>query len=417
MAKKDGLAEFLAAEGRDRTSATMDELLVKAEDMTLAEHDKIHHPDGYKEGQECKLRDSIKSQNAGELLNGEIDPNAEIHAETQVSSEARHSTNLNFGKWLNGELEGQDLSPQGKFDLQSKFQRAVQDSTKGLFNEVASLFDPNVGESILKATQTNLVGYYENTGTDGLQEEILFKMDGEGSSQTVPDNVRAALDTYCCLIGLLRKQDGVSWNTPMYNADPNEKNGVAYDIGRAIKIDEYKKLAEYLDKKIGESEALYSFTDESGKTSWTERRKLNDLISSGIIGLVSTANGVRIIDFCGKFADNNELQSIIQDALESYEDLDGQTRAFKSDGNYLDSKITEKDSKGNDWYHSTWYDGSKDNGYRYFDMIKGIVTDPQKLSKVRELYEKYAPKVDESEEKAAREIGYKGSIEPSPKWR
>ena len=98
MANKDKLVEFLAADGKDKSSVTMDELLVKSEDMTLAEHDKIHHPDGYKEGQECKLRDSIKSQNAGEELNGEIDPNAQIHAQTQVSSEARHSTNLNFGK-------------------------------------------------------------------------------------------------------------------------------------------------------------------------------------------------------------------------------------------------------------------------------------------------------------------------------
>lgn len=412
MAKTDRLADFLASESKDASSVTMDELLVKAEDMTLADHDKIHHPEGYKEGDECKLRDNFKAANAGEEL---TDPNAEIHADTQVSSEARHSTNLPFGKWLNGELEDHKLEPQQKYELQSKFQRAVQDATDGLFDDVAKIIDPSLGEGLLKATQQNLVGYYEKTGTDGLQEEIMFKMDGEGANQSVPESVKTALDTYCCLIGLLRKQDGVSWNTPMYNADTDAMNGIEYNIGRAINKDEYDDLVEYLDKTIGEKEALYSFSEK--EKSWTEYKKLNNLIADGHLGLISTANGVRIIDFCGKFVDNTQMQSILSSALDDYDKLKGKTRGFRSEGSYLDSKITEKDEKGEDKYVSTWFDKSPDNGYRYFEMLKEKVTDPQKLQQIRALYEKYAPIVDEAEGKAAKEIGYKSELEKSPNWR
>ena len=68
MTTNDRLAAFLASEGKDASSVTMDELLVKAEDMTLADHDKIHHPNGYKEGDECKLREDFKAANAGEEI-------------------------------------------------------------------------------------------------------------------------------------------------------------------------------------------------------------------------------------------------------------------------------------------------------------------------------------------------------------
>jgi hypothetical protein len=415
MTKTDRLADFLASESKDASSVTMDELLVKAEDMTLADHDKIHHPEGYKEGDECKLRDDFKAANAGEEL---TDPNTELHGDTQVSSEARHSTNLEFGKWLNGELQGQNLSENQRFDLQSKFQRATQDSTDGLMEEVAKAIDPEVGEKILKNSQANLVGYYENTGTDGLQEELQFDLVGDGDNQDVPEDIAKMINTYCCLLGLLRKQDGVSWHTPVFGTSPSESNGVELDIGRAITNEEYKDFAKYLDEKIGEHEtSIASFDNNWNKT--VERKKANDLISNGSVGLISTASGVRIIDFMGVFDDHADMQNIIAEALEEYTKFgsDAKVYGFKSRGDYLDSKITEKNDKGEDWYHSTWYDASPDNGTPYFEKIKSMITDQEQLRRIKELYAKYAPIVDESEEKAARELGYKGNLVKSPSWK
>ena len=399
MAKTDRLADFLASESKDASSVTMDELLVKAEDMTLADHDKIHHPNGYKEGDECKLREDFKSANAGEEL---TDPNTELHADAQVSTEARHSTSLNFGKWLNGEMPGQNLTAKQRYDLQSKFQHATQGTTANLLKELNDAINGGGNEDVDKVAESNLVGYFQDTGTDGLQEEVAVDLDGNGSAKDISDANKKVIDAYCCLIGLLRKQDGVSWHAPIYDADLKEQNGIEFDIGRKITEEEYMKFAHYLDDEIEKVDFEYNV---NGKKV---RQHVKNAVSSGDdpkFGLVSTKNGVRIIDFCGNFANYEEMQRKMEGILEEcrvFGDSDTHIRGLKSTGNYL---------------MGGWMDNSGGNGQGYFDTLKEMFQDRQTQSKIRAVYEKYAPKVNETEETAAREIGYEGHLEKAPSWR
>lgn len=396
MAKRDDLVSFLATESKDISEVTMDELLVKAEDITLADHDKIHHPEGYKEGDKCKLRDDFKKNNSGEEL---TDPNTELHADTQVSSEARHSTSLNFGKWLNGEMEGQNLNAKQRYELQSKFQRATQGATSGLLNDLNAILNGADSEDVDKVAENNLVGYFQDTGTDGLQEEVAVDLEGHGSDRDISDENKKVLDTYCCLIGLLRKQDGVSWHAPIYDAKPSEQNGIEFNIGRKITEDEYMQFAHYLDEEIEKVDFEYNV---DGKK---ERQHVKNAVSSGDdpkFGLVSTKNGVRIIDFGGNFADYEEVQSKMMEILENCPFLSGDSRGLKSTGNYL---------------MGSWMDNSGGNGQGYFDSIKEMLPNDSVRAKVRELYEKYAPEVDKAEVDAARELGYEGHMEQAPAWR
>jgi len=398
MAKNDRLADFLASESKDASAVTMDELLVKAEDMTLAEHDEIHHKGGYKEGDACKLRDDFKKANQGEELS---DPNTELHADAQVSSEARHSTSLDLGKWLNGELEGQNLDPKQRYELQSKFQHATQDATKGLLKDINDIINGGGSEDVDKVSQGNLVGYFQDTGTDGLQEEVAVDLEGEGSSRDISEKNKKVLDAYCCLIGLLRKQDGVSWHAPIYDADISEQNGVEFNIGRKITYDEYMELAHYLDAEIEKVDFEYNVNGNK------ERQHVKNAVSSGDdpkFGLVSTSTGVRIIDFCGNFADYQEMRSKMEKILKNCKIFGdkGSVRGLKSTGNYL---------------MGSWMNGSGDNGQGYFDTLKEMFPDRDTQEKIRAVYDKYSTNVDSAEETAARSLGYEGSMEKAPSWR
>lgn len=399
MAKKDVLAEFLAAEGKDKSSVTMDELLVRAEDMTLAEHDKIHHPEGYKEGQECKLREDFKKANKGEEL---TDPNTELHSDTQVSSEARHSTDLHFGKWLDGKLPGQSLNSKQRYELQSRFQRATQDSTKGLLKELSDIINGKNDESVRKDSQVNLVGYYQNTGTDGLQEEIGVDFEKkEDGKLDVSDENKKVINTYCCLLGLLRKQDAVTWNAPIYNVDTDKQNGIMFDIGRKITSDEYGQFAKWLNDEISKVEFIVK---EGGqKVPKKIRNAINVITDEGdelngkepYLGLVSTRNGVRIIDFGEHFADYGDFQDKLSMILEECPFFKGFSQGLQSIGDYL--------SCGDD----KWSDIlGADNGRGYFDKIKELYHDPEVQGKIKELYMRYKTNVDESERLAAIDIGY-----------
>lgn len=392
MITTDRLAAFLSSDGKDASCVTMDDLLVRAEDMTLADHDKIHHPNGYKDG------DDFKAANAGEEL---TDPNTELHADSQVSTEARHSTSLNFGKWLNGEMPGQTLSAKQRYDLQSKFQHATQGATDNLLKELNDTINGVGNEDVDKVAESNLVGYFQDTGTDGLQEEVAVDLEGNGSAKDISDANKKVIDAYCCLIGLLRKQDGVSWHAPIYDANTDEQNGIEFNIGRKITEDEYMKFAHYLDEEIEKVDFEYN-VDGTKK-----RQHVKNAVSSGdnpMFGLVSTKNGVRIIDFGGNFADYEDMQDKMRDILKRCDvfGVGGGVRGLKSTGNYL---------------MGSWMDNSGDNGQGYFDTLKEMFPDAETQAKIRELYEKFAPKVDDAEERAARGIGYEGQLEKAPSWR
>lgn len=224
----------------------------------------------------------------------------------------------------------------------------------------------------------------------------------------ISDKNKNVIDAYCCLIGLLRKQDGVSWHAPIYDAKVAEQNGIEFDVGRKITLSEYHKLANYLDAEIEKVDFEYNVNGAKKREHFKsavsgKKEKPTDPDIDPKLGLVSTKSGVRIIDFENNFADKRELQKKMHGILKRCDLFDKKTVVgMKSTGNYLTGEWT--------------LEGASGNGHGYFDKLKKMFPDKAIQDKIRALYDKYKSNVDAVEEKTARGLGYEGPMTKAPDW-
>ena len=93
---------------------------VKVEDsaptnQTLEEHDRRHHPDGYKEGDSCKFRENIKTEtetDQADVLSSNTPPQTQNQEQTEESREKGEEENAEKGIEVAGEES--DLTPEDK---------------------------------------------------------------------------------------------------------------------------------------------------------------------------------------------------------------------------------------------------------------------------------------------------------------
>jgi len=342
-------------------------------------HDEDHHggnfdEEAYKRGEiTCTLRDAEKKKENADKLDGREYP--------QISSEARHSTRLDFGKWLE---TGKTENPFTAYETQLEFQRATQGATAGLFDEIAKVF--NV-PGLRKVRDNNLVGYYADTYTDGLQEEIeLPIVIGEDGSQQVESDARKAMNAYCAMQSLLRRQDAVTWNAPLQSSKIEEMNGFDLDFGTYVDYESYHDLVDQFN------ECVVSFCNKDQQKA----------VAGGAVGFISTRRGVRIIDFGEAFKASGYKE--LADVCKRICTLNGlpEPKQYRSDGEYIG---TDK--------HPWAENDDQNNGKEFFELLKAT----EHENELKAIYEKYVPLVYRAEQETATKLGYSNALKKQPTWK
>lgn len=273
-----------------------------------------------------------------------------------VSWEARPSTRLPV-------LPGIHSAP---YAHQIDFQQAVQEA---LYENGVDILAQRLG--LMTSGDILAPGVWERGVSAGSQRRVVMAPRGgkDARGKGIDDSSKKLLETYTAVLGYVLQQDGVGYHRPFVASSQKKANGVQVDIGRTLTGEEMVDL---------------------------ESKMRSELSTGGLspddTGLVSYANGVRLINFEG-LEDNRKFHQVARRALRETSLGDVKYDLFASDGDLV----------SNDWEVDR-------NGESY---IKRIVEGggPDLLEWVRSDLE---PRIDEVRKEYAAKYGWGESTDSTP---
>ena len=176
--------------------------------------------------------------------------------------------------------------------------------------------DPATGEVSVSPGMQNIysISAKDSPAYDWKGNPVL-KANGEAKmTKSVTPEAVEALNLYSAILGYLLKQDGVGWNKLMPGLNASEESGFNIELGRPLTedesvdlektimqvVDEYNRMMEGEDVQGYKPGKKHPSTLFSEEYEWMKSRApegATKLISAGDIGLISSKDGMMLVNF------------------------------------------------------------------------------------------------------------------------
>ena len=280
----------------------------------------------------------------------------------QISWEATPSTKIDVLPGIH------DASYEDKLDFQYAVQNVLYDEngTDKLAMQLGLLVNTN---------DTVVPGYWEGISNPSNQTEVAM-VPAKGSATATDQAQKDSLDVYAAALGLMLNQDGVGYHRPFYKAAKKDSHGIELDVGGPLTGDQVTALGKGIETVFG------------------------DL--AGAIGIISTPNGVRLVDFSEM--GYKKFGPLIQQVVESETDISAELVHFAFDGDLVENNW-EDSADGQDYINKIRDKGRSD----ILGFIAAEFSQP-----LQEVYNRYSEEfgwgepgnVEERLEQASNEAGY-----------
>jgi hypothetical protein len=280
---------------------------------------------------------------------------------------------------------GSYLNPSLR-DGESNSQRALPDPNKGPGDRLQVSWEPTPGE-----TGGKLPGYWNDTpdwqlnyhrevssafldhhGNDiigrdlGLQVIGTEELPGEFGGKVSPGNqtlitvppgdlspgLRARIDAYAAMKGLVLRQDAVAWSRPRYVGDPAHEDLVSIDIGRRLSMDEAARMTNGLKEALGEGGAALVATPTGawvlnvGKIdNPTFHQYAREVLASLVWDSPKEVARIGTFKNEGNYLENNWQENLQGEDYRSWIAASGSSGILRASESILTAKIAAIDAK------------------------------------------------------------------------